>query len=92
MTREEAREAYGNSEYTDEIIKAIEQEPFMNKTCVSSKVCEHDKGVVLDKIRAEIKNRAMENGMLAELMERQKKFYYLMKFCRLLTSTRQKAR
>ena len=31
MTREEAREAikeaYGNSEYTDEIIKALEQEP-----------------------------------------------------------------
>ena len=31
MTKEEAREAikeaYGNSEYTDEIIKALEQEP-----------------------------------------------------------------
>ncbi len=31
MTREEAKEAikeaYGNSEYTDEIIKALEQEP-----------------------------------------------------------------
>ena len=38
---------------------------------------------ILDKIRAEIKkNRAMENGMLADLMERQKKFYYLMKYCR----------
>lgn len=35
--------------------KALEQEPFMNKLCISSKVCEHDKEVVLDKIRAEIK-------------------------------------
>jgi hypothetical protein len=38
-------------------IKAIEnmpsvtpQEPFINKPCVSEKVCEHDKNVVLDKI------------------------------------------
>ncbi len=30
------------------------QEPFINKPCVSSGVCEHDKNVVLDKIRAEI--------------------------------------
>lgn len=37
-------------------LKAIEQEPFMNKACVSNKVCEHDKKVVLDKIRAEIEN------------------------------------
>ena len=32
-----------------------EQEPFINKPCVSSGVCEHDKQKVLDKIRAEIK-------------------------------------
>lgn len=35
MTREEAREAikeaYGNSEYTDEIIKALEQEPILDQ-------------------------------------------------------------
>ena len=35
MTRQEAREAikeaYGNSEYTDEIIKALEQEPILDK-------------------------------------------------------------
>jgi len=37
-------------------LKALEQEPFMNKAYVSNKVCEHDKKVVLDKIRAEIKN------------------------------------
>ena len=30
------------------------QEPFINKPCVSSGVCEHDKNKVLDKIRAEI--------------------------------------
>lgn len=35
-------------------IKALEQEPFINKPCVSSEVCEHDKNVVIDKIRAEI--------------------------------------
>lgn len=36
-------------------IKELEQEPFMNKACVSSNVCKHDKAVALDKIRAEIK-------------------------------------
>jgi len=35
-------------------IKALEQEPFINKPCVSSGVCEHDKQKILDKIRAEI--------------------------------------
>ena len=30
------------------------QEPFINKPCVSEKQCEHDKNVVLDKIRAEL--------------------------------------
>ena len=34
-----------------------DQEPFMNKQCISSKVCEHDKEVVLDKIRAEIEKQ-----------------------------------
>ena len=32
----------------------ITEEPFINKPCVSSGVCEHDKEKVLDKIRAEI--------------------------------------
>lgn len=35
-------------------IKALEQEPFINKACVSEKQCEHDKNVVIGKIRAEI--------------------------------------
>jgi hypothetical protein len=40
----------------DMAIKALEQEPFINKPCISSEVCEHDKQKVLDKIRAEIEN------------------------------------
>ena len=36
-------------------LKALKQEPFMNKPCISAEVCEHDKQKVLDKIRAEIK-------------------------------------
>ena len=36
------------------VIGMLEQEPFINKPCVSSGVCEHDKQNVLDKIRAEI--------------------------------------
>lgn len=37
------------------------QEPFINKPCVSSGVCEHDKQKALDKIRAEIEERAKIN-------------------------------
>lgn len=62
MTREEAKEAikeaYGNSEYTEEIIKALEQEPFINKACVSTNVCKHDKEVALNNIKAEIKHHS----------------------------------
>ena len=65
MTREEAikglkvlrRDFSGykpNEEMFDMAIKALEQDPFINKPCVSSRVCEHDKQKVLDKIRAEI--------------------------------------
>ena len=32
------------------------QESFINKPCISEKVCEHDKQMVLDKIRAEIES------------------------------------
>lgn len=38
--------------------KPLEQEPFINKPCISSGVCEHDKNKVLDKIRAEIERKA----------------------------------
>ena len=43
-----------NGEWIYLPFKPLEQEPFINKPCVSSGVCEHDKNVVLDKIRAEI--------------------------------------
>ena len=43
-------------ELTHPKIKAPEKEPFINKPCVSSGVCEHDKNKVLDKIRAEIEH------------------------------------
>lgn len=46
-----------HSPYEYEVIaggKPLEQEPFINKPCVFSEVCEHDKRKVLDKIRAEI--------------------------------------
>jgi cell division septum initiation protein DivIVA len=46
------REEY--EEFLDLAIKALEQEPFINKSCVSSGVCEHDKNKVLDKLRTEI--------------------------------------
>lgn len=46
------------SDAFDMAIKALEQEPFINKPCVSKKVCEHDKQMVLDKIRAEIEQFA----------------------------------
>lgn len=42
-------------------IEALEQEPFINKPCVSEKVCEHDKQMVLDKIRAEIDSHCSDN-------------------------------
>ena len=38
----------------DKAIEALEQESFINKPCISSGVCKHDKNEVLNKIRAEI--------------------------------------
>lgn len=37
-----------------EAIKVLEQEPFINKPCISKGVCHEDKNKVLDKIKAEI--------------------------------------
>lgn len=37
-----------------ELPRVTPQEPFMNKACVSSEVCEHDKQKVLDKIRERV--------------------------------------
>lgn len=38
------------------ILELIEQEPYINKSCISSGVCEHDKNKAMDKVRAEIMN------------------------------------
>ena len=62
MTIEEAIKEYvipslkhtWNEKINKEVLEALEQEPFINKPCVSEKVCEHDKQMVLDKLRAEI--------------------------------------
>lgn len=47
-----------HKEFIEMAIKALEQEPFINKPCISSGVCEHDKQKVLEKIRAEIERKA----------------------------------
>lgn len=41
-------------------IKALEQEPFINKPCVSEGVCREDNIQVLNKIRAEIEQIAKD--------------------------------
>lgn len=63
MAREEAREAikeaYGNSEYTDEIIKALEQEqdkPMVEIDLYSVIKQKYIEREVLDKIRTEIES------------------------------------
>ena len=47
----------------------IPQEPFINKPCVSSGVCEHDKQMVLDKIKEDIqfiKDKCLPNNIAEE--------------------------
>lgn len=41
-------------------IQALENEPFMNKPCISAGVCEHDKMQMLEKLRAEMDS--LHNG------------------------------
>ena len=52
------------SSMVDEIanLKALEQEPFMNKPCVAHQICHEDKVKVLEKIRAEIKQMDFDFG------------------------------
>lgn len=45
------------SDALDIAIKTLEQEPFINKACVSTNVCKHDKEVALNKIKTEIKHK-----------------------------------
>ena len=57
---------HGDIEGDYEIVRKYEeQDPFINKPCVSSRVCEHDKQKVLDKIRAEIKALTSNRGFLS---------------------------
>lgn len=44
-----------DNEAIDLAIKALEQQPFINKPCISEGVCREDKIQVLDKMKAEIK-------------------------------------
>ena len=46
----------------EKAIKALEQQPFINKPCISEGVCREDKVQVLDKIRAEIERRKKNSG------------------------------
>ena len=67
-TKESALDWLDNYLSLDErnnLIRALKQEPFINKPCVSSGVCEHDKNKVLGKIRAEI-NGIEINGQIDE--------------------------
>lgn len=69
MTREEAiaelkRDIELVNDFTEEYINAVnkaikvlEQEPFINKPCISKGACHEDKNKVLDKIKAEIENQ-----------------------------------
>lgn len=50
-------------------LKEVSQEPFINKPCVSSGVCEHDKNKMLDNIRAEIENYKLSEDELIEMDE-----------------------
>ena len=45
-------------EALDMAIKALEQEPFINKPCVSQGICHEDKVKVLEDIKAELKRMA----------------------------------
>ena len=68
MTREEAREAikeaYGNSEYTDEISNTLEQEqdkPMVEIDLYSVIKQKYIEREVLDEIRAEIEEQVLES-------------------------------
>ena len=51
-------------------IQALEQQPFINKPCVSEGICREDKIQVLDKIRAEIiELRSKQNVGVMECLD-----------------------
>ncbi|MDT3387702.1 MAG: hypothetical protein LIR46_08090 [Bacteroidota bacterium] len=47
---------YSMTEKIHNLPSVTPQEPFINKPCVSEKQCEHDKNVILDKIREEVES------------------------------------
>ena len=74
MTREEAimrLKVLTDYEYDEDLealemaIKALEQEPFMNKPCVAHQICREDKVKVLGKIRAEIEEVIWEDVVVS---------------------------
>lgn len=51
-------------------LKALKQQSFMNKPCISAEVCEHDKMQVLDNVRAEIvEMRSKQNCSCADCLD-----------------------
>lgn len=56
---------HGDRVVTDSI-EPLPQEPFINKPCVSEKQCEHDKNVVLDKVRAEMLEEMLSHSGTGE--------------------------
>lgn len=50
-------------------IEELEQEPFMATPCISSRVCEHDKVVTLNKLRSEIENYKLSEDELSDMDE-----------------------
>lgn len=47
-------------------LKALKQQSFMNKPCISAGVCEHDKMQVLDNVRVEIEQAFIDDGAMQE--------------------------
>ena len=45
------------------VLELLENEKFMNKPCISSEVCEHDKNKALDKIKEEIEQSKINSNI-----------------------------
>ena len=69
----EGDDCYTIAEYQEAkamAIQALEQQPFINKPCVSEGICREDKIQVLDKIRAEIiELRSKQNVGVMECLD-----------------------
>ena len=61
------------------ILELLEQEPFINKPCISEGVCREDKIQVLDKIRAEL-IQSIQNGTLKIESENEELFHIIDKY------------